>query len=174
MLGSLMNQINEIPKFDVQLVHQGKLYQVGLKKADENDVMTFQVAGRTVTPFEYNEQNPLPADLKEAFASLDKMVFSSEKELMKRLKTDSNIHYFSVTKKIYELGTFQLLQIQTTESKYGIATKENTFQSLRACAFSDNENISKIIQTSKLPASTIFEIADKVEHEDTIFHLHMQ
>lgn len=48
--GALMN---EIAKFDVQLVHQGNLYKVGLREADKNDTMKFQIAGRTVTPFEY-------------------------------------------------------------------------------------------------------------------------
>jgi Peptidase family S41/N-terminal domain of Peptidase_S41 in eukaryotic IRBP len=155
--------MNEIAKFDVQLVHQGTSYKVGLREANENDTMKFQVAGRTVTPFEYT---PLPANLKEIFASLDKTTFSSEKELIKKLKKDSDVNCFSVTKKVYELGTFQLVQNQTTESKYGLTTKESTYQSLRSCLSSDNSNISSIIHSSKLPESTLFEIADKIEHDD--------
>lgn len=155
--------MNEIAKFDVQLVHQGTSYKVGLREANENDTMKFQVAGRTVTPFEYT---PLPTNLKEIFASLDKTTFSSEKELMKKLKKDSDVNCFSVTKKVYDLGTFRLLQNQTTESKFGLTTRESTYQNLRSCLSSDNSSISKIIRDSKLPDSTLFEIAAKIEHDD--------
>ena len=155
--------MNEISKFDVQLVHQGTLYKVGLREANEKDTIKFHIAGRTVTPFEYT---PIPSNLKEIFSSLDKMSFSSEKELIKNLKKVSDVTCFSVTKKVYELGTFRLMQSQTTESKSGRTAKENTYQALRSCLPSDNSKISSIIQSSKLPDSTLFEIADKIEQED--------
>lgn len=155
--------MNEVAKFDVQFVHQSTLYKVGLREANKNDIMKFQVAGRTVTPFEYA---PLPSHLKEVFASLDKINFSSEKELMEKLKKDSDVNCISVTKKVYDLGTFRLLQNQTTESKFGLTSRESTYQNLRSCLSSDNSSISKIIHDSKLPDSTLFEIADKIQHDD--------
>lgn len=155
--------MSEIAKFDVHLEHQGTLYKIGLREANKNDTMKFQVAGRTVTPFEYV---PLPPHLKEVFASLDKTIFSSEQELMTILKKNSDVNCFSVIKKVYDLGTFRLLQYQTTESKYGLMAKENAYQSLRSCLSSESPNITSIIRNSKLPDNTLFEIADKIERED--------
>lgn len=154
--------MNEVAKFDLQLIHQGTLYKVGLREADENDTVKFHIAGRAVTPFEYM---PLPTHLKEVFSSLNKMTFLSEEELMKQLKV-SDITSLSVTKKVYELGTFRLLQNQTTESKYGLTAKETTYQTLRSCLSSDNVTISRIVHNSKLPDSTLFEIADRIEKDD--------
>ncbi len=156
--------MSDVAKFDIQLLYHGSLYKVGLREADANDSMKFHVAGRSVTPFEYS---PLPFDLKEVFSPFDKAAFSSEKDLMKRLKkVGADIHCLSVTKKVYELGTFRLLQSQTTESKFGRETKEKTYQALRSCLSSDRASISQLIGSSTLPDSTLFEIADRIEQDD--------
>lgn len=84
---------------------------------------------------------------------------------MKKLKRSPNVACLSVTKKVYELGTFRLVQNKTIESKVGRATKEKTYQALRSCLSSDSANITAIVRDSKLPDSVLFEIADKVKHD---------
>jgi CubicO group peptidase (beta-lactamase class C family) len=79
------------------------------------------------------------------------------------LKREPGVACFSVTKKVYELGTYHLLQNVKTESKYGRLTKEATYQSLCSCSSSD---ISRIVRDSKLPDETLFEIADRIEQDD--------
>lgn len=112
--------MNEVAKFDVQLMHRDALFKISLNEADRNDKIKFLVAGRTITLFEYK---PLPIELKNLFESLDKMTFLSESELIRTLNKVTDISCLSITKKVYVLGTYKIIQNQKVESKHSLLTK---------------------------------------------------
>ncbi len=151
--------MDNIAKFEIQVIHQDQVYKVTLGQADEKDPVKLSVAGRSVKPC---FDSPVPKSLDVVFASLNNKSFATEKELVSELKGQKDIVCLSVTKKVYQLGTFALIDHTFKETKTGAHYRQEAFEKLNTCSSSPRE-VGAAVVRCRVPPAVLFEIADQLE-----------
>jgi CubicO group peptidase (beta-lactamase class C family) len=152
--------VNDLSKYNITFVYDNKPYTASLFQAQESDRLKFSIGNKSYT-FEADVTSPKA--VVDFFESLANTTITSDKELIEKLAS-IKVPSVSLTKRTYELATERLLGKETTDSPEAAQMKKNDYLALRAC--SDEEQVAKVIQSSKCSTMMLFDIADLIEQDN--------